>query len=154
MAKTKTDLYRHFDKEGNLLYVGISLSAMGRLVSHKRDANWFDDIASVTIEKFKTRSAAEKAERKAIQNEIPKHNTMRYKVPKKKKRKAAKIRAIKSIEPIVSRKEKLDAFWKEFQAYQEMGKVLKGEVEDITVEQVDAVYSEYWRLKREYPEFM
>jgi hypothetical protein len=154
MKKVRTDLYRHFDKDGNLLYVGISLSAMGRLVSHKREANWFDDIASVTIEKFKTRSAAEKAERKAIQNENPKHNTMRYKVPKKKKRKAAKRKLIKTIEPIISKEEKLAAFKIEFKAYKKLSEPLHGDIEDVTLDQVNAWAAEFWRLKREYPEFM
>jgi hypothetical protein len=27
----RCDLYRHYDKDGNLLYVGISLSALGRI---------------------------------------------------------------------------------------------------------------------------
>lgn len=154
MTKAKTDLYRHFDKDGNLLYVGISLSATGRLVSHKRNANWFDDIASVTIEKFKTRSAAEKAERKAIQNENPKHNTMRYKVPVKKKRKVVKRKANRTIEPILSKEERLAAFEIEFKAYKKLGEPLHGDMEDVTLGQVNIWAAEFKRLRREYPEFM
>jgi hypothetical protein len=32
--QTATDLYRHFDAEGCLLYVGISLNAIARLAVH------------------------------------------------------------------------------------------------------------------------
>ncbi len=30
----RTALYRHFDKDGNLLYVGVSLNAIERTISH------------------------------------------------------------------------------------------------------------------------
>jgi predicted GIY-YIG superfamily endonuclease len=69
-----TYLYRHFDAEGKLLYVGISLSAIGRLAQHKTASAWFDDIRNVTIEKFATRSEALDAETKAIKEEKPLHN--------------------------------------------------------------------------------
>lgn len=82
------DLYRHFDKDGQLLYVGISFGAIARLQAHKRDADWFDKIARVDIQKFPTIEAAKKAERKAIQREKPLHNRHRYiQKPKKKVRK-------------------------------------------------------------------
>src|SRR5438067_656371 len=38
-----TQLYRHFDADGTLLYVGISLSALQRLRGH-RAAEWIDRI--------------------------------------------------------------------------------------------------------------
>lgn len=58
----RTALYRHWDADGKLLYVGVSLSAVTRLGQHRRDAGWADEIASVTIEYFATREAALKAE--------------------------------------------------------------------------------------------
>jgi hypothetical protein len=67
-------LYRHFDANGKLLYVGISLSAIIRLAQHKSCSVWFDKIARVEIEFLPTRTAAVSAERLAIQNEKPKHN--------------------------------------------------------------------------------
>jgi hypothetical protein len=66
-------LYRHFDKSGTLLYVGVSLTALIRLQGHKRSA-WFDDIVRVEIERFPTREAALNAEMGAIKSEGPKHN--------------------------------------------------------------------------------
>jgi len=70
----RTQLYRHFDGDGKLLYVGTSFSAVNRLSCHKREAGWFDQIASVTIEKFETRRAALHAEALAIAQENPRFN--------------------------------------------------------------------------------
>jgi predicted GIY-YIG superfamily endonuclease len=69
-----THLYRHFDVENNLLYVGISLSTINRLGQHQHHSKWFDEIKVVTIEHFLTRQDAINAEKKAIQNENPKYN--------------------------------------------------------------------------------
>lgn len=66
-------LYRHFDADGVLLYVGISLSAVQRLSQHSASP-WSDRIARVDVERFPSREAAERAEREAIQTERPKHN--------------------------------------------------------------------------------
>ena len=67
-------LYRHFDADGRLLYVGISLNALARLSQHSLDASWFKDIRLVTIEVFDTRLKAAAAERKAIRSERPMWN--------------------------------------------------------------------------------
>ena len=67
-------LYRHFDKSGNLLYVGVSLSTIQRLSQHKNQSHWFNDISQVTIEQFPNRDAALFAERTAIKKENPLHN--------------------------------------------------------------------------------
>jgi hypothetical protein len=69
-----THLYRHFDAEGVLLYVGISLSAVQRLASHASASHWFDRIATVTIETYPTRDDALEAERNAIITELPLFN--------------------------------------------------------------------------------
>ena len=74
MEKTTNYLYRHFDGEGRLLYVGISLSAVTRLAQHKLSSKWFDDIATVTIEKYEDREQAQTAEREAIRKEKPVYN--------------------------------------------------------------------------------
>jgi DNA-binding transcriptional regulator YiaG len=67
-------LYRHFDTDGRLLYVGISLSAVARLSAHFRDAVWCDQIARVEIESFASRAEAEVAEVEAIRLEKPRYN--------------------------------------------------------------------------------
>ena len=71
---TKTALYRHFNKDNELLYVGISLNALNRLAQHKDHSHWFNNITNVQIEQFETRELALKAEREAVLKENPKHN--------------------------------------------------------------------------------
>ena len=72
-----THLYRHFNQKGVLLYVGISLSTVARLTQHRTASHWYNDIASVTVEKFESRAAALRAERCAIAKENPVHNLKR-----------------------------------------------------------------------------
>jgi hypothetical protein len=73
-----TALYRHFDKDGRLLYVGISVSAGIRNGAHKHTASWFKEITSIKIEQFQTRRDAELAEHIAISEEAPLHNSKRW----------------------------------------------------------------------------
>lgn len=68
-----TALYRHFDGQGCLLYVGVSLNALQRLSEH-RYSYWIDRVARVDIERFPSREAALAAEREAIRIEKPLHN--------------------------------------------------------------------------------
>lgn len=67
-------LYRHFNKDGVLLYVGISLNAITRLMAHRDNCHWWNEIASITIESFPDRNSVRDAERMAIYNEKPLHN--------------------------------------------------------------------------------
>jgi hypothetical protein len=69
----RTQLYRHFDADDRLLYVGISISAVIRLYEH-RSSSWFYKIAKITIETFDTRQRAVEAERRAIVEERPSYN--------------------------------------------------------------------------------
>jgi hypothetical protein len=72
----RTDLYRYYDDEGSLLYVGVSLGAIARLQQHRCKSAWFDDVATVKIEKLKTRKDALRAEAVAIKAEVPVHNVL------------------------------------------------------------------------------
>lgn len=69
-----TELYRHFNADGELLYVGISLLTLERTVKHQDGSHWWPEVTRIDIERFKTRSSAMDAERTAIINEKPKHN--------------------------------------------------------------------------------
>lgn len=69
-----TDVYRHYDANGVLLYVGISLSAFTRLKGHRRDSAWFKQISHITVEHCETRVKAELAEAWAIRHEKPLYN--------------------------------------------------------------------------------
>lgn len=66
-------LYRHFDADGRLLYVGISRSVTARLTQHS-ESPWDHLIARIEVERFPTREEAEAAERAAIRSERPIHN--------------------------------------------------------------------------------
>jgi predicted GIY-YIG superfamily endonuclease len=70
----KTALYRFYDRDNNLLYVGISKDWLFRLETHKKDKSWIQEVANVKIAWYTTRINAELAERSAIRWESPKYN--------------------------------------------------------------------------------
>lgn len=70
----KTALYRHFDADGRLLYVGISSSHLERLSQHMQGSHWSQDISRIEVEWHVTHFAAHQAEVAAIINEKPLHN--------------------------------------------------------------------------------
>jgi Helix-turn-helix domain/GIY-YIG catalytic domain len=69
-----TTLYRYFSANLDLLYVGISTNPVSRLEQHSSDKSWIDDVASIKMEKFASRSDAMLAEARAIEIEQPLHN--------------------------------------------------------------------------------
>ena len=72
----ETELYRHYDKEGDLLYVGIAYATVHRLAAHRYGSGWFRDIEIVTIERFHSRAQAMEAEAAAIKDEKPRFNVI------------------------------------------------------------------------------
>jgi hypothetical protein len=44
-----TRLYRHFDRDGVLLYVGISTNATWRQLAHQRSAGWWKSVRRIEI---------------------------------------------------------------------------------------------------------
>lgn len=73
----KTTLYRYFDSDGQLLYVGITGDNTKRQSQHRRNSFWFGEIASATFEHFDDRISALEAEATAIQEEKPKFNILK-----------------------------------------------------------------------------
>jgi GIY-YIG catalytic domain len=67
-------LYRHFEPNGDLLYVGVTLSILGRTGTHLKKAPWKHSIYMIVIEPFETREELLDAERIAILTEFPKYN--------------------------------------------------------------------------------
>jgi hypothetical protein len=67
-------LYRFYDADDMLLYVGISDDWTRRLRQHWRDKPWFGDVISVTREPYPDRGAVSAAERAAIRAERPLYN--------------------------------------------------------------------------------
>ena len=72
----KTALYRIWGIDDQLLYVGISKSALSRLGQHLTEKSWAADIVNVTIETYSTRELAAAAEIAAIKAEKPLHNVV------------------------------------------------------------------------------
>lgn len=68
------DLYRFYDYRGELLYIGISSSALRRASEHAKHSQWFSRFSTMEREVCFNRDEAEKAERKAIREENPLFN--------------------------------------------------------------------------------
>jgi predicted GIY-YIG superfamily endonuclease len=62
----RTALYRLFDAEGVLLYVGISKEFGTRWHQHARSQPWWGEVHHQTIEWHESRADAEAAEETAI----------------------------------------------------------------------------------------
>lgn len=72
----KTALYRVFDAEGALLYVGISHDPEKRWAEHAKLKDWWQLVAEKTTCWFETRSTAARAEEEAIRAEKPRFNVL------------------------------------------------------------------------------
>ena len=71
----KRTLYRCYDKDFLLLYVGSSLFFQQRIVGLPKN-KWFDSVAYITLHSFRSKTTMLAAERDAIQLEKPKFNLM------------------------------------------------------------------------------
>lgn len=73
-----TDLYRWYDVDGVLLYVGITVDRERRERDHARGSMWSEFAVTSKVETLPSRVEAERAERSAVHNERPifnrKHN--------------------------------------------------------------------------------
>jgi len=70
-------LYRYYDGAGDLLYIGISNSAVARAAQHKGSSHWYKHAKFMEIENFKSREALENAETIEIQQMDPPFNVMK-----------------------------------------------------------------------------
>lgn len=69
-----TALYRLFDAEGALLYIGIAVDPNTRWRVHAGEKTWWTEVASKTVEWFQNRLLAQAAEAEAIAIEAPRYN--------------------------------------------------------------------------------
>lgn len=74
MNDRPTCLYRFYDAEDQLLYVGITLHLPQRWASHAHDKSWWAEVARCTVEHHPDRISAGAAELTAIAAEHPRHN--------------------------------------------------------------------------------
>ncbi|MEU2453951.1 hypothetical protein ABZ605_28210 [Streptomyces sp. NPDC012765] len=69
-----TAVYRLWNADGELLYIGISHNPPGRYVQHERDKPWWPAVHRRQESWYDTRQEAEAAERAAIGSELPAYN--------------------------------------------------------------------------------
>lgn len=67
-------LYRHFNADGALLYVGMSAAPAQRMTHHASNSAWGREIATVELQWFDSKREALEAERQAIETEAPEYN--------------------------------------------------------------------------------
>lgn len=70
----RTALYRLFDADGALLYIGITISPQDRMKEHSWRKPWWPEVQRSTVEWHDTWHAAAEAEQAAISAEEPKYN--------------------------------------------------------------------------------
>lgn len=76
----QTVLYRAYDANNTLLYIGISSQAFARFDQHSHTSQWLPSCPYVTLEHYRHRNDALKAEKAAIKNENPKFNLVHKEV--------------------------------------------------------------------------
>lgn len=72
-AAQRTALYRLYDRNGVLLYVGITVDPPVRFQAHS-SRTWWSEVTRSTLEWWPSLEAAEVAEKRAIETERPIHN--------------------------------------------------------------------------------
>jgi len=98
-------IYRHFDAEGNLLYVGMSNNPINRLDNHRATAAWYHLIRSMTMEECGSMEEAAIKELEAIKNENPIHNISgkNIRIPSEERLKQQVVKSFKinkDVEPL------------------------------------------------------
>lgn len=69
-------LYRFFDQEDQLLYIGISNDPKRRFSEHRQGKLWWRKASRIQLEHFGGRDELAAAEIRAIQNESPRYNNV------------------------------------------------------------------------------
>jgi predicted GIY-YIG superfamily endonuclease len=70
----KTTLYRYFDSEDRLLYVGITKNIFDRQNAHAKTQPWWHEVNKATFEHLDSREEALSCETEVIAREFPKYN--------------------------------------------------------------------------------
>lgn len=70
----KTILYRYFNSNGVLIYVGVTGNMDNRHKQHKYSSHWFSKASSRSVKKYTSREEALAAEKEAIKSEEPLFN--------------------------------------------------------------------------------
>lgn len=73
IASLPHTLYRFYDAEGRLLYIGIAVDFLSRWRKHRK-RDWWPLVARMDIVSYPNRAAAQSAETRAIKTERPLRN--------------------------------------------------------------------------------
>lgn len=73
-AARRAGLYRLYDAEDRLLYIGIGYSPQARWTVHSKEKNWWPLVARKSVEWYPSWREAKAAETIAITNERPAYN--------------------------------------------------------------------------------
>jgi len=68
---TRTAVYRHYDAQGLLLYVGMSSNPTKRLYQHRCRSDWAHRVVRSEVDWFETREAARSEEARQIRKLQP-----------------------------------------------------------------------------------
>lgn len=74
MRNDETLLYKLYDKDDALLYIGITARLEYRLPAHRRNREWGERISKIRTRKYKTEYLARVAEREACLKHQPLFN--------------------------------------------------------------------------------
>jgi hypothetical protein len=74
MTRRVPVLYRWWDADGKLLYIGKSIAVLGRIEQHRRNSKFFEEAASMTMERYPDETSLGLAEIEAIRTERPPYN--------------------------------------------------------------------------------
>lgn len=74
-------LYRMFDRDNVLLYVGLTNNPKGRFRTHSKTQEWWREVANITVQTFDSRKHLAAAEFTAIKDEKPLYNVACNEVP-------------------------------------------------------------------------
>lgn len=74
MTSERTALYRIYDSDGLLLYIGISKDFGSRWKQEAKEFPWWAEMQRMTVDWISSRAQAEMAEEAAIRAEKPKYN--------------------------------------------------------------------------------
>jgi len=73
MCRLETYVYRLYDAEDRLLYIGLTMGTERRFEKHRRRP-WWKDVTRTDIQVHPDRESAKSAERVALNTENPMHN--------------------------------------------------------------------------------
>jgi predicted GIY-YIG superfamily endonuclease len=74
LGKTPHAVYRAYDPEGQLLYIGFGVDPDGRMTDHRNSTEWAKQCTRVELTWYDTRAEANAAETIAIKAEKPRYN--------------------------------------------------------------------------------